>query len=121
MPHILGLRTTIYKVDDITRAKAWYSWAFGVIPYFDEPYYVGFSVGGYELGIQAEDAPKWENIVTFWWVDDVESASAHFLTCGATEVEKPMNVGGEIMVATVKDPWDNLIGLIYNPTFQVKN
>jgi lactoylglutathione lyase len=29
-----------------------------------------------------------------------------------------MNVGGEIMVATLKDPWDNLLGLIYNPEFQ---
>ena len=41
----------------------------------------------------------------------------HFIDCGASEVEKPMNVGGEIMVATLKDPWNNLLGLIYNPEF----
>ncbi len=118
MNTILGLRTTIYKVSDIAEAKIWYSKAFGVTPYFDEPYYVGFSVGGYELGIQAEDVTKWENVATFWWVDDIESTYAYFLACGAREQEKPMNVWGDIMVATVKDPWDNLIWLIYNPEFK---
>lgn len=58
MPRILGLRTTIYKVNDIAEAKAWYSKVFGVDPYFDEPYYVGYNIGGYELGIQKEDTTK---------------------------------------------------------------
>jgi hypothetical protein len=30
-----------------------------------------------------------------------------------------MNVGGSLMVASVKDPWDNVIGLIYNPDFKL--
>jgi hypothetical protein len=30
-----------------------------------------------------------------------------------------MNVGGELMVCSVKDPWDNIIGLIYNPYFKL--
>jgi catechol 2,3-dioxygenase-like lactoylglutathione lyase family enzyme len=46
-----GLRTVIYRVPDLTRAKAWYSEAFGIQPYFDEPFYVGFNIGGYELGL----------------------------------------------------------------------
>jgi len=48
---ILGLRTVIYHVSDLQRAKAWYSTAFDVQPYFDEPFYVGFNIGGYELGL----------------------------------------------------------------------
>lgn len=51
---ILGLRTAIYHVPDLARAKAWYAEAFGVAPYFDEPFYVGFSVGGYELGLDPD-------------------------------------------------------------------
>ena len=31
--HALGLRTVIYKVDDLAKAKAWYAAAFGVQPY----------------------------------------------------------------------------------------
>lgn len=120
-PTILWLRTTIYKVDDLARAKAWYSSAFGVVPYFDEPYYVGFNVGGYELGIQKEETPKWENIAVYWWVEEINKVYQHFIDCGASEVEKPMNVGGEIKVATLKDPWNNLLGLIYNPEFHIPN
>jgi predicted enzyme related to lactoylglutathione lyase len=120
MTTILGLRTTIYKVSDITKAKEWYMQAFQATPYFDEPYYVGFNIGGYELGIQAEETVKGENVATFWGVSDIEAEYQRFIDAGATEVEKPMNVGGEIMVATIKDPWDNLIGLIYNPEFKTK-
>ncbi len=121
MTHILWLRTTIYKVSDLAKAKAWYKKAFGVSPYFDEPYYVGFNIGGYEFGLQPETTAKWENIAVFWWVEDIEQTYDYFVECGAIEVEKPMNVGGEIMVATLKDPWDNLLGLIYNPEFRVPN
>ena len=49
---MLGLRTTIYKVGNITKAKRWYTEAFGIDPYFDEPFYVGFNIGGFELGLQ---------------------------------------------------------------------
>jgi lactoylglutathione lyase len=55
---ILGLRTTIYKVSDLAKAKAWYSKVFDTTPYFDEPYYVGYNIGGYELGLQPENTPK---------------------------------------------------------------
>ncbi len=117
---ILGLRTTIYKVADMNRAKAWYGQAFQVEPYFDEPFYTGFNVAGYELGlIQGEkpDAAKTDNVLTYWGVENIDEAVAEFLALGASEHESPMNVGGEIMTASVKDPWGNVIGLIYNPEF----
>ena len=53
---MLGLRTTVYKVDNLNDAKAWYTKAFEVKPYFDEPYYVGFNIQGYELGLQEESS-----------------------------------------------------------------
>ena len=34
---ILGLRTTIYKVDDIEKATKWYTKVFETEPYFKEP------------------------------------------------------------------------------------
>jgi len=54
MPPILGLRTAIYHVSDLARAKEWYGRAFGVEPNFDESFYVGFNVGGYELGLDPD-------------------------------------------------------------------
>ncbi len=116
---ILGLRTTIYKVSDIDKAKAWYSKVFQTTPYFDEVFYVGFNIGGYELGLQPEefDFPKTTNVACFWGVDNIQQTYDFFIQMGATADEAPQNVGGDIMVATVKDPWNNLIGLIYNPEF----
>jgi lactoylglutathione lyase len=115
---ILGLRTVIYKVSDLAKAKEWYSRAFECEPYFDESYYVGFNVGGYELGLQAEEVTTGENVAVFWGVADIEKEYSRFIACGAIAVEPPMNVGGPIMVATMKDPWGNLLGIIYNPEFK---
>jgi len=122
-PDILGLRTCIYKVDDMEKAKKWYATAFGIEPYWDEPYYVGFNIGGYELGLLLEEKSlreKAEGVVTYWGVNEIEKVYKHFLESGATENEKPESVGGPLMVATVKDPWGNVIGLIYNPAFKLE-
>lgn len=121
-PNILGLRTTIYKVDSLDKAKKWYVKAFGVEPYFDEPFYVGFNIGGYELGLLPEEHPttdKAESVLTYWGVDEINKVYNHLIKLGATENEKPTNVGGDLMVANVKDPWGNLVGLIYNPYFKL--
>lgn len=119
----LGLRTTIYRVTDINKAKEWYSRVFATAPYFDEPFYVGFNIGGYELGLQpaAEGAePGQGGVETYWGVEDIESVYQHLLVMGATPHDAPRNVGGDIMVAMVKDPWDNIIGIIYNPSFKAE-
>ncbi|MEP4532870.1 MAG: VOC family protein [Cyclobacteriaceae bacterium] len=116
-----GLRTTIYKVADLEAAKKWYAQAFDAEPYFEEPFYVGFNIGGYELGLlpQKTDSPKTDNILSYWGVDDIESAYQTLIDLGATEHEAPNNVGGPIVVASVKDPWGNVVGLIYNPSFRI--
>lgn len=120
---MLGLRTTIYKVSDLEKAKIWYSRAFGKEPYFDQPYYVGFNIGGYELGLQPEDGPtpdKAESVVSYWGVENIQQEYQKMLDAGARVNEEPYNVGGEVMTATVKDPWGNVIGLIYNPHFKAE-
>lgn len=117
-----GLRTTIYNVPDLSAAKAWYAKAFGAEPYFDEPFYVGFDIGGYELGlIPEENGPltRSTNVVTYWGTGpDVQAEFDRLLALGATSHEAPHNVGGPLVVATALDPWGNPIGLIYNPDFK---
>ena len=116
----LGLRTTIYRVTDIAKAKEWYSRAFNTTPYFDEPFYAGFNIGGFELGLQPQEAASASQaggVETYWGVEDIDAAYQHLLSLGATPHDAPRNVGGPIMVAMVKDPWGNIIGIIYNPLF----
>jgi predicted enzyme related to lactoylglutathione lyase len=120
---ILGLRTVIYHVPDLDRAKAWYSTAFGVKPYFDEPYYVGFTIGGFELGLDPDmtgvpsGAGGVGSVVPYWGVADIESAVQHFTRSGASIKAPIQDVGEDIRVATVADPFGNLVGLIQNPHF----
>ncbi len=122
MPHnmIAGLATVIYRVTDIGRAKAWYSSAFQQAPYFDQPFYVGFSIGGYELGLDPDPSGGKTGpggSVAYWRVASIDAALAHFVASGAAVVTPAQEVGEGIKVATVSDPFGNLIGLIENPHF----
>ena len=119
---MLGLRTTAYKVGDLNQAKSWYAKAFKTDPYFDEPFYVGFNIGGYELGLLPEENPttdKTDSVLSYWGVEDIQAEYERLLSLGATAHEAPTNVGGELMVASVKDPWGNLVGIIFNPYFKL--
>lgn len=82
---------------------------------------MGFSIGGYELGLlpDEDNSAKADNVLTYWGVDDINSEFNRLIELGATKHEEPTNVGGEIIVATVYDPWRNVIGLIYNPEFRL--
>lgn len=118
----LGLRTVGYKVGDLNAAKEWYTKVLGIAPYFDQPFYVGFNIAGYELGLQPEestDGPKGNNTVTYWGVDNVHEIYSELLDEGATPHAEPMDVGEGIIVASVIDPWGNAFGIIYNPLFEL--
>jgi predicted enzyme related to lactoylglutathione lyase len=121
-PQFDGLRTVLYHAPDIAKAKAWYSSVLGIEPYFDEPFYVGFSVGGYELGLDpdASTTPGGPGgVVVYWGVSDTQTALTRLLTLGATERSAVREVGGGIKVATVCDPFGNIFGVIENPHFKL--
>ncbi len=114
-----GLRTTVYLVNDITKAKNWYTEVLKTAPYFDEPFYVGFNVGGFELGLHPTDTahPQKASVLTYWAVENIDESYERLLSLGATEHEAPHEVGGDIWVATVWDPFGNCLGIIVNPHF----
>ena len=117
---VKGLGTVIYHVPDLQHAKAWYSTAFGQAPYFDESFYVGFNIAGYELGLdpnQSVGKAGAGGSVAYWRVPEIEAAVRHFAAAGASIVAPVQDVGEGIKVATVSDPFGNLIGLIENPHF----
>jgi predicted enzyme related to lactoylglutathione lyase len=110
----LGLRTVIYPAPDLAASKAWFSDLLSIQPYFDEPFYVGFDVGGYELGLQ----PDADAAVAYWGVADADEALARLLRGGARERTPVTDVGGGIRVATVFEPAGAVVGIIENPHFQ---
>lgn len=111
---IQGLRTVIYPVGELEAAKAWYTRVLGVEPYFDEPFYVGYAVGGFELGLIPDGTPGAQGAVAYWGVSDV---AAELIRIAATVLEPAHEVGGGIKVATIADPFGNTFGLIENPNF----
>jgi predicted enzyme related to lactoylglutathione lyase len=118
----LGLRTATYHVDDIDKAKIWYGDVLGVKPYFDQPFYVGFNVAGYELGLQPganTDGDNADGAVAYWGVENAAAAFKRIIELGAIVHEEVQDVGEGIKVATVKDPFGNIFGIIENRHFKI--
>jgi len=117
--NLLGLRTLIYPSDNLEADKKWWIEVLGREPYFDQPFYVGFDVGGYELGLDP-NAPMTDGPRTYFGVDDVQAAVDYFVQHGCTVHEPATETGDDIVVATVKKPNGQLLGLIHNPHFKEK-
>ena len=116
-----GLRTVIYNVDNLEKAKAWYTEVLGTKPYFDQPFYVGFNIGGFELGLDPDmsGVSKGNNAVAYWGVKDAAAAYKRMLELGAKKHSDVFDVGSGVRVATVTDPFGNVFGIIENPHFKV--
>jgi predicted enzyme related to lactoylglutathione lyase len=122
--HFHGLRTVVYFVKDMKKARAWYTKVLGTKPYFDMPqYYVGFNVGGFELGLHPDDHKRSGSVGgadTYWGVSDAEKAFQRLLKLGAKRHTRIQNVGEGIKLGTVKDPFGNILGIIENPHFKIQ-
>lgn len=117
----LGLRTAIYRTADLAESKAWFTTVLGQPPYFDEPFYVGFEVAGYELGLLPDDdtvaGPRRPD--TYWGVPDAAAAVAVLVDVGATVLDAVIEVGGGIRTASVVAPDGAVVGVIENPRFSL--
>lgn len=108
------LRTIIYHVTDIQKAKQWYMDVTGVQPYFDESFYVGFDINGCELGLDPDmtNIDEGNMAIAYWSVDDIEAAVKQLSQQGATIVMNIAGVGEGIKTVVVRDPFGNAVGLI---------
>lgn len=113
---ILGLRSLIYPAPDLAAQKTWFTAALGVEPYFDEPFYVGYSVGGYELGLWPAGDPA-VGPVAYWGVTDIEAELARLVALGAVAQGEITDVGEATRMVDLVTPTGDRIGLIENPNF----
>lgn len=114
---IQGLRTVIYPVTDLEKAKSWYSEVLGHEPYFDQPFYVGYSVGGFELGLIPDGVPGAQGAMAYWGVPDAHVAMERLMALDAKVYDELKDVGEGIIVGAVLDPFGNIFGIIENPLF----
>ncbi|MET8770356.1 VOC family protein [Streptomyces sp. NPDC004658] len=111
-----GLQTIIYPVKDLGRAKALFGALLGVEPYADEPYYVGFKAAGQDVGLDPNGHAKgMTGPVPYWHVADLRERLSALLAAGAELLQDAQDVGGGRLIAFVKDPDGNLVGLLQDP------
>ena len=108
-----GIKTVIYPVKDIARAKALFSKLLGVAPYADTAYYVGFRVGDQEIGLDPNGHKA--GMTAYYHVDDIKKSLQLLLDAGAQVEQEVKDVGGGRLIASVKDADGNIIGLIHSP------
>ncbi len=108
-----GVRTIIYPVNDIDKAKALFRELLGVEPYVDAPYYVGFKVDNQDVGLDPHGHK--EGMTPYYHVDDIQKSLQALLDAGAQPVQGIKDVGGGRLIASVKDENGNIIGLIHKP------
>lgn len=110
----LGLRTIIYPTSDLEQDTAWWSHILGFEPYFKEPFYVGFNVGGYELGLHpGADASLGQQ--TYFGVENIDEAVALLTANDCTITEAPTDKGGGIITASLQRSDGQFVNIIYNP------
>jgi len=117
---ILGLRTAIYAAPDLAKGRSWYARVLDRQPYFDEAFYVGFEVGGFELGLVPDATPSQAGTMVYWGVPDLDDEMERLHAMGATVHEPIRDVGGGIRLASILDPFGNLFGVIENPHYKAE-
>ena len=113
----LGLRSLIYPAPKLQESKEWWRKTLGKDPYFDDGGYVGFDLGGYELGLNSF-SPDLKGPITYIGVEDVQAAIECLTRDGAKVLMGPMDVGGGIILADIQSPTGEVFGVIFNPHFK---
>ena len=107
-----GVRTFIYPVRDLDKARAVFSALTGAPPTHDSPYYVQFDIGDTRLGLDPGGHDRgFSGSVGYWEVADIRARVAELIAAGAVEHEPVRDVGGGGLIASVRDADGNIIGL----------
>jgi predicted enzyme related to lactoylglutathione lyase len=112
---LLGLQIAVCHGDNLDQERAWYNEVLGHGAYFDD-------LGAYELGFHPSSprVPKTGSAFTYWGVKDLRAEFERLQELGATKNTDIQEVGGGVVVATVIDPWGNVIGMVENPHFRLQ-
>lgn len=105
-----GVKSIVYPVQNIEQAKAFYTKLFGLPPYVDSAYYVGFKIGDLDIGLDPNGHTA--GMTVYYRVDDIQQSLQALLDAGAQILQEIKDIGGGGLIASVKDAAGNIIGLI---------
>ena len=107
-----GIKTILYHVTDMEKAKSMYSTLLETEPYTADDYYIGFQVDGQEIGLVNSSITGGKTgVQPHVHVGDIEATHRALVAAGAEEVDPVADVGGGLKVSVVKDSDGNIIGL----------
>lgn len=102
------IRSLVIPVSDLDAAKAIYAALLGA-PHTDQPYYVGYTIDGFEVALAPGDVAG--GPVAYTDVEDLDATRVTLLAAGATERSAPRQVAPEARVCVLADTDGNPIGL----------
>jgi predicted enzyme related to lactoylglutathione lyase len=107
------MRLLVFPAKDMAKAKTFFRELLGVDPYADAPYYTGFRTDDLEIGLD----PNARHIgpLAYWEVADINARLKQLLDAGAETDQDVKDVGGGMLIATVKDANGNVVGLRQPP------
>ncbi len=108
-----GIKTVIYPVKDIGKAKAMFSKLLGIAPYADAAYYVGFKVGDQDIGLDPNGHKH--GMTAYYEVSDIKQSLQSLVDDDAQVVQAIKDVGAGKLIAAAKDADGNIIGLTQSP------
>jgi len=116
MNKLQGITILTYPVTDVAQAKILYNKLLGVEPYVDSTYYVGYKLGEHEIGLVPNGQKQGLTGPTpYFDVNDIRSTLKSLVEAGAQVQQEPRDVGGGLLVASVKDKDGNITGLRQSP------
>jgi predicted enzyme related to lactoylglutathione lyase len=116
MNKLQGISILTYPVKDTAQAKKLYTQLLGVEPYVDSPYYIGYKVGDREIGLVPNGRDQGLTGPTpYFDVSDIKSTLKSLVEAGAQIQQDARDVGGGLLVASVKDKDGNITGLRQAP------
>ena len=111
-----GISAFVIPAKDLAASKALYTALLGAEPESDAPYYVGWKVGGVDVGLDPNGhAQGMTGPVAYWEVDDIETSITALVDAGGQLQRESRDVGGGKLIATVTDADGNVIGLSQTP------
>jgi predicted enzyme related to lactoylglutathione lyase len=113
-----AVRLIIYPASDVPKATKFFASALGVEPYAESQYYVGFKTGDMEIGLVPKAAHRASGALAYVDVADINDALATLLAAGAEKLQDVTDVAQGLLVASVKDPDGNPLGLRQFPGAQ---
>ncbi len=109
-----SVKGVTYQVPDLDKARSWYTQILGIEPVVESSASVHFPIGDTRLVLVAAANPvQGQNVVAYWWVDDIQAVYQRLLDNGATP-HTPISVNRALNAnaASVLDVAGNILGIL---------